>query len=290
MLKARIPSFAAALVVVAACAACPAPTSEGEGEGEADEPKDVALRFAARVNGADIDCNATYDNVGTTASTLTVHDLRFYVSNVALFAGADRHDVVIDEVAPFLGSGVALMDFEDGTGACADAGNAAKNDVVSGVVDADLAYDAVEFDVGIPEEQNHLDPATLAPPLNISSLFWGWTAGYIFLKTDLSSTGQPGGFFVHIGSAVCEGDGADATCGAQNLLHVRLDGFNADSTVVFDLGTVLENANIDENAAASAPGCMSAPDDTDCPPIFDAFGLPFGGGAAPSASAAFTLE
>ena len=294
MLNFNVARAACIVVTAVAASACSPAVAEGEGDGDGDAPTDVAVRFAARVNGADVDCGATYDDVGVTGSTLTVRDLRFYVSDIAVVADGVRHDVTIDDVAPFQGSGVALLDFEDGSGACAG-GSAAKNDVVTGSTDAaidgaDGGIDALEFDVGLPEEQNHLDPSTLQPPLNVTSMFWGWTAGYKFVKADLSSTGQPAGLFVHIGSAVCAGDGADATCGAQNVLHVRLDGWRNDRTVVFDLGALLADADVDANAAGSAPGCMSEPDDADCAPIFDAFGLPFGAAPAPSSTAVFTVE
>lgn len=282
----RNPTLAALALVAVPLTGCPAPSEE-------DPPKsrDLAVSFAARVGDVDVDCNTDYPGVGSTASTLSIADLRFYVSNLSVESGGEKIAVAIADEAPFQGRGVALVDFEDGSGNCVD-GNADKHEAVSGSIDgigADDVLDAIEFDVGVPDELNHLDPSTLEPPLNITSMFWGWTAGYKFFKADLSSTGQPTGFFVHLGSAACTGDGADATCAAKNRAHVRLEGFSDDSTVVFDLGAALADADVDVNAAASAPGCMSDPDDADCAPVFAAFGLPFADAPA-SATTVFHLE
>lgn len=39
--------------------------------------------------------------------------------------------------------------------------------------------------------------------------------------------------------------------------------------------SLLRDTNVDVNAQDSAPGCMSATIDADCPGVFAGFGLPF---------------
>ena len=46
---------------------------------------------------------------------------------------------------------------------------------------------------------------------------------------------------------------------------------------------------VDEKAEETPAGCMAAPDDLDCGPIFDNLGLPFGG-SEPGAQQFFSVE
>jgi hypothetical protein len=57
--------------------------------------------------------------------------------------------------------------------------------------------------MGVPFEKNHRDPVTAGAPLNLSCMFWVWNAGYKFLRFDYTSTGQPRGAFLHLGSTNC---------------------------------------------------------------------------------------
>ena len=50
---------------------------------------------------------------------------------------------------------------------------------------------------------------------------------------------------------------------------------------MFDVGTVLGQANVDVNAKGTSPGCMSFPKDADCPPVMGALGLAYDGTLAP---------
>ncbi|HEY4223383.1 MAG TPA: MbnP family copper-binding protein, partial [Myxococcota bacterium] len=201
--------------------------------------------------------------------------LRMYISGVQI-GGAPA---TIDDVAPFQAKGVALLDFEDGTGACT--GSSETHTTIS--AHAEDASGALEFDISVPEDLDHLDPSTLVSPLNVSSMFWGWTAGFKFLKIDLVTPSFPNGWLTHIGSAACDGvTGQSSDCHTPNRLHVKLDDWDASKAVVFDLGALLENADVNANDPDTGPGCMSDPADKDCIPVFAAYGLPFqDAGASP---------
>ncbi|MBM4264935.1 MAG: hypothetical protein FJ145_26365 [Deltaproteobacteria bacterium] len=50
----------------------------------AQEQQPITLRFAGAVNGAAFECGKNYSNIGTTKSTITPSDFRFFVSAVEL--------------------------------------------------------------------------------------------------------------------------------------------------------------------------------------------------------------
>jgi uncharacterized repeat protein (TIGR04052 family) len=121
-------------------------------------------------------------------------------------------------------------------------------------------------------------------------MFWNWQGGYKFIKFDTASTGispqKPAaanvvgpvtGYSVHLGSTACAAPSrtqAPKSCQNPNRITVRFDRFDhATNVIVADMGAVLAQANVDVNAPGSAAGCMSAPDDADCPPIMKALGL-----------------
>lgn len=243
------------------------------------EPVDV--NFAVRFGDQDAVCGQTYDAIGTTASSVELLDLRAYISGLTVDGAG-----TVDAEDPWQAQGVALLDFEDKTGACT--GNGELRSVVR--AHAPSPTGTLEFDLGVPESLNHLDPAQLTSPLNVSSMFWGWTAGFRFLKLDLATTGQPAGWVVHIGSSGCAGvTGGNAACTEPNLVHVTLDDWSSEQTVVLDLSTLLAGADVDVNTENTGPGCMSEPNDPECVGVFDALGLPLGDRPA-GTQTVFSLE
>lgn len=87
------------------------------------------------------------------------------------------------------------------------------------------------------------------------------------------------GFSVHLGSTACTSASLTtppSECRNTNRVTITFDSFDAArNVVVADMASLLQEANVDVNAADTAPGCMSATNDADCPPVFAAFGLPF---------------
>jgi len=270
--------------VVGLPSAAPAATTES-----------IRIQFAAQVRSAPFSCGQSYSGIGTTASKITPTDFRFFVSDLSLLR-ADGSDVplALDQDGTWQYRNLALLDFEDGTGPCRN-GNAAMNTNIRGTAPAGT-YRGLRFTLGVPFELNHGDP-TLAPsPLNITSMFWVWKAGYRFVKIDLASSGQPDkrldyaagngavekersvGFPVHVGSAGCVSRSLTtpptSACKFPNRVTVTFDHFDpVHSIVVADLAALLKTSNVDVNTPNTAPGCMSEPTDPDCKGVMQALGI-----------------
>ncbi|MEM6930305.1 MAG: MbnP family copper-binding protein, partial [Myxococcota bacterium] len=152
------------------------------------EPLSVDLAFAARVGGAPAACGVEA-TLGTSDTTGALADARLFLSTIQL-RDADSGDWVDIELSESIWQqpGLALLDFEDGTGACADSGTSETNSTITGTV-PDATYDAVRFDVGVPFESNHLDSAQAPAPLNAPGMFWAWQSGYKFVRVDWAVTG-----------------------------------------------------------------------------------------------------
>jgi uncharacterized repeat protein (TIGR04052 family) len=237
----------------------------------------ITLTFQGQVGNQAFACGTIYTGVGTGSSQFIPSDFRFYVSNVKLVTAAgDTVAVDLDQDGVWQYQNVALLDFEDGTGPCAN-GNPALNKTVTGSAPAGV-YTSVQFDLGIPFALDHADASTAPAPLNFTDLFWSWQAGYKFMRVDTADDK----FRIHLGSTGCDGTSPShppTTCSHPNLATVTLPGFNVEhSVIVADLGALLSDSNLDMNQPNTPPGCMSDPDDEDCAPVFHNFGLTFPGG------------
>lgn len=235
----------------------------------------VTLSFEGLVGGAAFTCGGTYPDVGTSSTTLTALDLRLYVHEVALLTSDGRTvPLVLDQDGIWQDGDLALLDFEDGDGC--EGGNAPMNATVRGTVPDDGAtYTGVSFRIGVPAERNHLDADTQPSPLNLSSLFWGWNDGYKFLRIEGRSTGQPGGFRLHVGATACTGDATSGTrvCANGNRPEIVLTGFDPDAdSVVLDVADLFSTSDLDVDGGG-APGCMATADDPECPIMLSAIGI-----------------
>lgn len=168
-------------------ALCGEPTSH---EADAGARTTLELRFAAKVGDEDFECGREYANVGASRSTITPVDLRFYVSNIRLLTDeGEQVPAVIDDVGDLQGGGVALLDFNDGSGACSS-NDSTTNTSVRITVPAGN-YSGVAFSTSVPLELNHRDPVTLSAPLQAGDMGWGWTAGFKFIKLELQTVNTP---------------------------------------------------------------------------------------------------
>ena len=296
-----------ATFAAAALAACTTVPADSFGR-PASAPQAVSVRFAAQIGGQPFACGRSYAGVGTTRSTITPSDYRFYVSDVALMDEAGRIvPVTLAQDGVWQFENIALLDFENGAGPCRN-GTSGMNAEVRGSVPAGR-YVGLRFTLGVPFMRNHGDPTVAPSPLNLTAMFWNWQGGYKFVKFDAASSGQPAavsapdprgggnasGFSVHLGSTVCASPSRTAAPGAEcanpNRVSVVFDRFDpAKHTVVADMGAVLSGANVDVNAPNTSPGCMSFPGDADCPPVMGALGLAYGGRAAPGPQRLFTVR
>ncbi len=240
-------------------------------------PVPVTISFDARVNGEQFSCGRTFSNIGTSNATVEPTDARLYIENVRL-VNDDGAEVSVDleQDGTWQVDDVALLDFEDATGLCGQRGTAETNSSVRGMV-AGGTYTRLRFEMGVTKSLNHGDSATAPAPLNKTALFWSWNAGYKFIRYDNIAESNGNEFRVHIGSTACMGDGrGDATCANSNRIEVDLPFSPSDDTVLIQLAAFLANANVEQNSPETPPGCMSAPDDPECVPVFAAAGLPYG--------------
>jgi uncharacterized repeat protein (TIGR04052 family) len=255
--------------------------------------QEIAIRFAAQVNGSAFACGQSYPGLGSTQATAMPTDFRFYLHDVQLLRADGTPVPVTLAETPWQHAGVALLDFENGQGPCAQGGNAPMNDAVRGSV-APGRYTGLRFTLGVPERLNHQD-ATVAPsPFNLTAMFWNWQNGYKFAKVDLqlgsaipAASGAPahgggagsGGFSLHLGSTQCMAPAPTAPgrdCRNPNRPVVTLTGFDPlAARVVADIGPVLAGVDITRNTQGTPPGCMSFPNDPECRTVLPALGLPY---------------
>ncbi len=304
-MRTRSVSAVSGLLAAGLLAACssPAPMSASGASGQ----QAVTLRFTAQVNGQPFACGQRYAGVGSTRSTITPSDFRFYVSEVHLIDAAGRAvPVALAQDGAWQLDNIALLDFEDGSGPCRN-GTAATHTAVQGSVPAG-AYTGLRFTLGVPFARNHGDPTIAPSPLNLTAMFWTWQGGYKFVKFDTATSGQPvttaspdpqgggnaSGFSVHLGSTACAAPSRTSppsACQNPNRVTVQFDRFDASrQVVVADIGAVLAGANVDVNAPNTSPGCMSFLNDADCPPVMGALGLAYGGVAAPGPQRLFSVR
>jgi uncharacterized repeat protein (TIGR04052 family) len=239
---------------------------------------DVTIRFAAMVGSRPATCGMIYDELGTEGSIASLYDFRFYVSNIRLInAAGEEIPVELTQDGVWQYQNVALLDFEDGTSMCSDAGNADINDKVVGTV-PEGEYTGLIFDLGVPFELNHLDTTTAPAPLNIPAMWWNWQYGYKFLRIDMQTPdSQTPAWFIHLGSTGCQAADGNTPptepCSNSNIASVHFDEFNpVQNFVIADAAALLAGVNLNESAP-EPPGCMSGPEDTDCAGLFPGFGI-----------------
>jgi len=243
-----------------------------------DAGQPVRLRFAATVGADPVACGTTYKDIGTTKSNISFVDFRFYVSNVRLMkADGSEQLVTLTQDGLWQVDTVALLDFENGSGGCAN-GTEQIRDVIEGSAPAGR-YVGVRFDLGLPFDKNHQDPTLQPSPLNLSRMFWSWNAGYKFMRMDLRTTGQPKGWMLHLGSTGCMPAATPTTvptsCARPNIATIELRDFDISSGVIeMDVKRLLAASNVDINTPETAVGCMSGPSDPECAPLLSQFGLP----------------
>ena len=262
--------------------------------GPATQP--VEIRFAAQVGEVSARCGERYDGVGVLGRPVELADGRLYVSNVALQrADGTRVAVTLDQASPWQHGSVALLDFEDGSGRCAESGTAAMNSTVKGSIPAG-DYAGLSFEIGVPWELDHLDALTAPSPLNLNALYWNWRLGYIFTKIEFwnAELGGPPAetasgdlslqepaptvtYLAHIGSTGCESLAPtmppQQACARPNRAPIVLADFEPTTDiVVLDLAAMVDGIDI-TRSVLRPPGCMASPSDPDCRQVFANLGL-----------------
>lgn len=246
---------------------------------------DITIRFAAKVRDLPFRCDATFEGVGTSGGQWRPTDFRFYVHDLRVVTAAGEVPVTLRQDGRWQHESVALLDFEDRSGQCAN-GTTDTNAQVVGTLPAGTAgpITALRFRLGVPFALNHANSATAPSPLNLSTLWWNWQGGYKFARIDgqVMNAMNPMAtdWYIHIGSTGCDGTatGGVTRCAEPNRVEVELAGFDpARNTVVADLGRLL--ADSDVRVTTGAPGCMSGLSDPECPPVLRGFGITVAGTA-----------
>jgi len=257
----------------------------------------VEIPFTAEIAGAPFACTASYTDLGSAATEVQLLDFRLFVSSANLIAAdGTRVPVALDQDGAWQIETIALLDFEDGTGSCAN-GTPQVNTTLRGTV-PDGEYRGLEFEVGVPFDWNHGDPTTAPAPLNLTAMFWNWRGGYKFVKIEFAPVmamgmnaarathseghghGGPGGWMLHLGSTMCAAPEATTppseACANPNRVAVALPDFvPGESRVVIDPAAVVAGADLTQNTAETSPGCMSFPNDPDCNTVLPQLGLAF---------------
>ena len=259
----------------------------------------VSIQFAAQANGKDAQCGAVNEiaNLGSTNKTAEIQDLRFYVSALELVNDKGQAVAVTLDKNTNQDFGVALLDFENATGACAG-GDAKTNTVITGKIPTGT-YTGIKFTLGVPDTVvdtsgntiilNHSNTTAITAPLDVAAMAWSWQGGRKFAKIEFKPTGgvtnQKGtpettddatvsSWVVHMGATGCTGsDAAGYSCTNPNLAKVAFESFDASKQkVVLDVPALLAQSDISVNQN-SALGCMSGTTDKECPAVFDTLGL-----------------
>lgn len=248
------------------------------------DEQNLALAFAAEVNGDQAMCGAAYEGVGSTAQDYELRDFRWYVSDLELRGNdgvapvrlAPRADGTVHQQD---GRNVALLGLVEGC----DAPAPARTLALAGAAAAG-DFDQLCFTLGVPADRNHGDIATAPTPLNSTAMAWSWLGGRKFVRVDGigDADGARQNFFVHLGSTGCTNGTGDPTappdgaCAQPNQAEICLDYtvIAEGGRIVADIAPVLADTDIGSDAAG-APGCMSGTTDPECLGIVPRFGLDF---------------
>ena len=239
------------------------------------QPLEVAIEFDARVNGETFACGQSYSGIGSTNAIIEPADCRMYIQDLSLVDDGGREvALALEQDGIWQTQNVALLDFENATGRCSARGTLATNRIIRGTIPA-ARYERLRFWMGVPEDLNHADAATAPSPLNVTTLFWSWNAGYKFIRYDNIVEETDGEFRVHIGSTLCEGDGrGEAVCANSNRVLVDIPFEPGADRVLINLASFFVGTDVEQNSGA--PGCMSDAGDPECVGVFARAGLPYG--------------
>ncbi len=253
------------------------------GEGDDVQPErasagdqTVVVNFSARVGALPFDCASTFTSIGTTKLAITPLDLRFYVYDVALTnSDGASVSVTLEQDGIWQYQNLALLDFEDASGTCAN-GTPETHTQLRAKVKAGV-YTGVRFKLGVPEQLNHLSVAKAPSPLNLLGLYWSWNLGYKFFRGDVQVKNASNDvFLVHLGSTGCvdaEQNNGAYGCSHPNVGEIVLNGSDPLlSPVVFDLASLFAHNDVSINQGGPA-GCMSDFDDPDCVSVFARLGV-----------------
>ena len=212
--------------------------------------------------------------------------LRFYVSEPQLIDSEGRvRNVRLSTGLDWQNEAVVLIDLETGGDHCMN-GTAQIHAELVGEVPAG-SYAALRFIIGVPFHLNHDNPLTAEPPLDDSDMHWHWRSGYKFLRAGIRTEND--GFWIHTGSAGCEGTVGDITgCRFPNRVEVELAEFvPGESVVQVNLAALVEGTDLTDGEASD---CSSGPAEVSCVAPYSALGIDFTSGDKTGPQRVFSLQ
>ena len=237
----------------------------------------VEIPFVATWHGDPIACDSV-------APALT--DLRFYISDPQLLDSEGRwHDVRFATEMSWQNDAVALIDLENGEGACVNGTPEVLSDM-GGVARAG-EYRGLRFTIGVPFSLNHANPMTAGPPLDDPDMHWHWRSGYKFLRAGIRTEND--GFWIHVGSTGCEGTVGHVTgCRSPNRIQIALPDFTpGKSTVAINLAALAAGTDLNDEV----PGdCSSGPAESACVAPFSALGINHSTGKQEGTQSVFSVQ
>ncbi|MBU2870691.1 MbnP family copper-binding protein [Colwellia sp. E2M01] len=159
-----------------------------DSESVIEENAPFTLNFSAKSAGETVVCDSTHNNFGTADDglhSISVSDLRFYVSNVKFYdennnelnVELDSNDFQLNHEQGFVG----LVDLTSNTaGACVDGATERTNESITGTV-LNGTVASVSFDVGVPQAVMQDVIATNTQedaPTPLNEMYWSWASGY----------------------------------------------------------------------------------------------------------------
>ena len=242
----------------------------------------VEVRFDVRFDGEPISCMPS-------AAGRALTDLRFYVHDVTFTTErGDSGTVLLAADGVWQNPAVALLDFEDGSGACEN-GTGAVNTAIRGTVRLrqDDPVRALSFSVGVPASLNHANAVAADAPLAYTIMHWHWKSGYKFMRAGVENADDLA--WLHLGSSKCAGTIGDIRgCAAANRPFVELNNFDpATDRVIIDIARLLGPSLLNNGDPWS---CESGPDEEHCRVVFAELGLDFNSGDSLGPAPAFYKE
>jgi uncharacterized repeat protein (TIGR04052 family) len=231
----------------------------------------ISIPFEAHYKEQSLHCGKEVAVGETQPGVLWLTDLRFFIHDIEVQSKEGnwlKAPLVADE--RFQTTRVALLDFEDGTGPCADGTSSTHTEIK---IEIPLkSTHGLRFKLGVPFGLNHLDPAKQKPPLNVTSMHWGRREGYKFFRLDMVDSGGDG-LKSHLGSTGCEGTVGNITgCKRANIASIEFSQLELrKSAVVVDVVELLSRLDGDRKPVLIQ--CMAAADGDHCGATFSALGL-----------------
>jgi uncharacterized repeat protein (TIGR04052 family) len=230
----------------------------------------VVVEFSAAWDGQAMTCNDP---------DMALTDLRFFVADVVLIdSKGTEHDMLLTPDSRWQQGNVALIDLENGEGACLN-GTPDTHARLSGSADTN-DFTAIRFTVGVPFELNHANPLLAEGPLDDAAMHWHWRSGYKFLRAGVSTSSD--GFWLHLGSTGCKGTVQNISeCRSPNRVTVTVSDFAPESDqIVVELSELFYGIDLNDGNRGE---CSSGPPELACAEPFDALGLAFGDDAVGAA-------